>query len=81
MVFHADYEEALEQYDSPNSTLRVGDLVRPVWGWFTGLGIVSDIYDVVHDQTGESYLQVCKVFMAGKEWAAPVKDFKLVERE
>ena len=41
---------------------------------------MSDIYDVVHDQTGESYL-CCKVFMAGKEWAAPVKDFKLVERE
>lgn len=80
MVFHADYEEALEQYDSPNSTLRVGDLVRPVRGWLTGLGIVSDIYDVVHDQTGESYL-CCKVFMAGREWTAPVKDFKLVERE
>lgn len=83
MVFHADYEEALEQYDSPNSTLRVGDLVRPAvaGGWAAArIGIVLDVYDVVHDMTGESYL-CCKVFMTGKIRTYAAQSLKLVERE
>ena len=80
MVFHADYEEALEQYDSPNSTLRVGDLVRRANGWSTDIGIVSDVYEVAPTRYSESYL-CCKIFMAGKIWTAAVNSLKLVERE
>ena len=48
MVFHGDYEEALDNWESRNSPcpvdIRVGDLVRSKTKWLGGVGIVTDIY-------------------------------------
>ena len=93
MVFHGDYEEALDNWESRNLPcpvdIRVGDLVRPKDGW-TGfdtmgvyaesIGIVTDVYKVTHEQTQQSYW-CCKIYMDGAEQCLPISNFELVERK
>jgi hypothetical protein len=91
MVFHGDYEEALNDWGSKNPTcpgdIRVGDLVRPKAKWIgfdtigvykNSVGIVTDVYKVTH-LSGDSWW-CCKVYIDGKERALPIGDFELVER-
>jgi hypothetical protein len=82
MVFHGDYEEALNDWGSKNPTcpgdIRVGDLVRSKTKWLGGVGIVTDVYKVTH-LSGDSWW-CCKVYIDGKERALPIGDFELVER-
>jgi len=83
MVFHGDYEEALNDWGSKNSTcpgdIRVGDLVRSKTKWLGGVGIVTDIYKMTHELHDVSWW-CCKVYIDGKERALPIGDFELVER-
>ena len=84
MVFHGDYEEALNNRGSRNSVcpvdIRVGDLVRSKSKWFKGsVGIVTDVYKMTHELSGDSWW-CCKVYIDGKERALPVVDFELVKR-
>ena len=84
MVFHGDYEEALDSWESRSSpcpsNIRVGDLVRSKSKWFKGsVGIVTDVYKMTHELSGDSWW-CCKVYIDGEERALPIVDFELVER-
>ena len=95
MVFHGDYEEALNDWGSRSSpcpyNIRVGDLVRPKAKWTSldtknsmdiypnSVGIVTEVYKMVLEQNGQSYW-CCKVFMDGVVQVGPVVDFELVKR-
>lgn len=84
MVFHGDYEEALNNRGSRNSVcpvdIRVGDLVRSKSKWFKGsVGIITDIYKMTHELSGDSWW-CCKVYIDGDERALPVVDFELVKK-
>jgi hypothetical protein len=91
MVFHGDYEEALDSWESRNSPcpydIRVGDLVRPKAKWIDfdarlykdSVGIITDVYKMTLEQNGQSYW-CCKVFMDGTLQAGPLVDFELVKR-
>jgi len=82
MVFHGDYEEALDNWESRSlpcpSNIRVGDLVRSKSKWIGGVGIVTDVYKVTHI-SGDSWW-CCKVYIDGKEHALPIGDFELVRK-
>ena len=83
MVFHGDYEEALDSWESRNSpcpyNIRVGDLVRSKSKWFNGsVGIITDIYKMTHELSGDSWW-CCKVYIDGQERALPIVDFELVD--
>jgi hypothetical protein len=92
MMFHGDYEEALDNRESRNSPcpydIRVGDLVRPMARWIgfdtigvykNSVGIITDVYKMTLEQSGQSYW-CCKVFMDGILQVGPVVDFELVKR-
>ena len=84
MVFHGDYEEALDNWESRNlpcpSNIRVGDLVRSKNKWINGsVGIVTDIYKMTHELHDVSWW-CCKIYIDGEERALPIGDFELVER-
>lgn len=84
MVFHGDYEEALNDWESRNSpcpsNIRVGDLVRSKSKWFKGsVGIITDIYKMTHELSGHSWW-CCKVYIDDEERALPIVDFELVKR-
>ena len=84
MVFHGDYEEALNNRGSRNSVcpvdIRVGDLVRSKSKWFKGsVGIVTDIYKMTHELSGDSWW-CCKVYIDGDARALPIVDFELVKK-
>ena len=84
MVFHGDYEEALDNWESRNLRcpvdIRVGDLVRSKNEWINGsVGIVTDIYKMTHELHDVSWW-CCKVYIDGEERALPIGDFELVER-
>ena len=93
MVFHGDYEEALDSWESRNSPcpydIRVGDLVRPKAKWIDldtkrgtykdSVGIITDVYKMTLEQSGQSYW-CCKVFMDGALQVGPIVDFELVKR-
>ena len=60
MVFHGDYEEALNNRGSRNSVcpvdIRVGDLVRSKSKRFKGsVCIITDIYKMTHELSGDSW--------------------------
>ena len=65
MVFHGDYEEALDDRESRfsgsanegcPSNLKVGDLVRSKSKWFEGcVGIITDVYKITHEISGEFF--------------------------
>ena len=83
MVFHGDYEEALNDWGSRNSpcpsNIRVGDLVRSKTKWLGGVGVVTDVYKITHELSGDSFW-CCKVYIEGMERALPIGDFELIER-
>jgi len=84
MMFHGDYEEALDNRELRNSAcpvdIRVGDLVKPKNKWINGsLGIVTDIYKMTHDLHDVSWW-CCKIYIDGEERALPIEDFELVKR-
>jgi len=83
MVFHGDYEEALDWRESRSlpcpSNIRVGDLVRSKTKWIGGVGIVTDVYKMTHELSGESWW-CCKVYIDGKERVLPIGDFELVRK-
>jgi len=83
MVFHGDYEEALDRWESRNlpcpSNIRVGDLVRSKTKWIGGVGVVTDVYKMTHELSGDSWW-CCKVYIDGEERALPIGDFELAER-
>ena len=83
MVFHGDYEEALDWRESRNltcpSNIRVGDLVRSKSKWIGGVGIVTDVYMMTHELSGESWW-CCRVYIDGKERVLPIGDFELVRK-
>jgi len=91
MVFHGDYEEALNDWGSRNFpchyNIRVGDLVRPKAKWINlystdspdRVGIITEIYKMTLEQSGQSYW-CCKVFMDGALQVGPVVDFELVKK-
>ena len=83
MVFHGDYEEALDRWESRNlpcpSSIRVGDLVRSKTKWIGGVGVVTDIYKMTHELSRASWW-CCRVYIDGEERALPIGDFELVER-
>lgn len=87
MVFHGDYEEALDNWESRNNQcpkdIKVGDLVQLTSKWLGvsphPVGVVIDVYKITHEQSRESYW-CCKVYMEGKEWSLPVSDFELVKK-
>ena len=85
MVFHGDYEEALDSWESRNSpcpsNIRVGDLVRLKNKWVNGsVGIITDVYKMTHELHNVSWW-CCKVYIDGEERALPIVDFELVERQ
>ena len=83
MVSHGDYEEALNDWGSRNSpcpsNIRVGDLVRSKTKWLGGVGVVTDVYKITHELSGDSFW-CCKVYIEGMERALPIGDFELIER-
>lgn len=83
MVFHGDYEEALDNWESRSlpcpSNIRVGDLVRSKTKWIGGVGIVTDVYKMTHELSGESWW-CCRVYIDGKERVLPIGDFELVRK-
>ena len=83
MVFHGDYEKALDNWESRNhrcpSDIRVGDLVRSKTKWTGGVGVVTDIYKMTHELSGDSWW-CCRVYIDGEDRALPIGDFELVER-
>ena len=84
MVFHGDYEEALDNWESRNLPcpvdIRVGDLVRSKNKWINGsVGIVTDIYKMRHELHDVSWW-CCKIYIDGEERALPIGDFELVKR-
>jgi len=83
MVFHGDYEEALNDWGSRNSpcpyNIRVGDLVRSKTKWLGGVGVVTDIYKMTHELSHASWW-CCRVYIDGMERSLPIGDFELVER-
>lgn len=91
MVFHGDYEEALNDWGSKNSpcpyNIRVGDLVRPKAKWIDlystdnsdRIGIITEIYKMTLEQNEQSYW-CCKVYMDGVVQVGPVVDFELVKK-
>ena len=84
MVFHGDYEEALDNWESRNLPcpvdIRVGDLVRSKNKWINGsVGIVTDIYKMTHELHDVSWW-CCRVYIDGEERVLPIGDFELVER-
>ncbi len=83
MVFHGDYEEALDRWESRNLPcpvdIRVGDLVRSKTKWLGGVGVVTDIYKMTHELSHASWW-CCRVYIDGAERALPIGDFELVKR-
>ncbi len=78
MVFHADYEEGLRE-DAPK--IFVGDLVR-VRGadWLEGkLGVVTDIRELVFEQTNQTYYTITAQ-VGDEQFTFGPKDFELVGR-
>ena len=89
MVFHGDYEEALDNWESRNPPcpvdIRVGDLVRlrvgtRIRGCTDSIGVVTDVYKITHEQSQQSYW-CCKAYMDGSEQCLPINNFELVERK
>ena len=79
MVFHADYEPALKRRDK--CEIRVGDLVRVQdYDWIEqGVGIVTEVRELVYDQTGDTYYTVTAT-INGQEYTFSHKDFELVSK-
>ena len=85
MVFHGDYEEALDKWESRYArcpgNIRVGDLVRSKTKWLSGgVGVVTDVYKVTHELSGDSFW-CCKVYIEGMERSLPIGDFELVDNK
>ena len=84
MVFHGDYEESLDTWESRNShcpvDIRIGDLVRPRVAYLRGsVGVVVDVYRLIHEESDESWW-VSKVHINNEIHIFPVKDVDLVKR-
>ena len=84
MVFHGDYEEALDTWESRNShcpvDIRIGDLVRPRVAYLRGsVGVVVDVYKLTHEESNESWW-VSKVYIGNEEYVFPVQSYDLVKR-
>jgi len=61
--------------------IDVGDLVRVSnYDWITGdLGIVTEVREIVHDMSGDSYTAVTAL-IGKKEYTFSQKDFLLVSK-
>ena len=84
MVFHGDYEESLDTWESRNShcpvDIRIGDLVRPHVAYLRdSVGVVIDVYRLTHEESNESWW-VSKVHINSEEYVFPVQSFDLVRR-
>ena len=85
MVFHGDYEEALEKRESKNprslDAIRVGDLVRLIESEWLGhpVGLVTEIRDLIHDQTNQQFTTVTMISQ-GREFTFHEKSFELVSK-
>ena len=85
MVFHGDYEEALDKWGSKNhqspDAIRVGDLVRLVESEWLGhpMGLVTEIRDLIHDQTNQKFTAVTMISQ-GREFTFHEKSYELVSR-
>ena len=85
MVFHGDYEEALDKWESKNhqslDTIRVGDLVRLTDSEWLGhpVGLVTEIRNLVHDQTDQKFTAVTMI-SRGQEFTFHEKSFELVSK-
>ena len=84
MVFHGDYKEALDRWESRNSgcpvDIKVGDLVRPRVAYLRGhVGVVVDVYSLTHEESNESWW-VSKVHINNEMHVFPVPDVDLVRR-
>ena len=84
MVFHGDYEESLDAWESRNShcpvDIRVGDLVPPRFAYLrASVGVVVDVYKLTHEESNESWW-VSKVHINNEEYVFPVQSYDLVKR-
>ena len=84
MVFHGDYEESLDTWESRNShcpvDIRIGDLVRPRVAYLrSSVGVVVDVYRLTHEQSNVSWW-VTKVHINNEEHIFPVRDVNMVRR-
>ena len=85
MVFHGDYEEALDNWESRNlpcpSDIRVGDLVRLIDSEWLGhpVGLVTEIRNLIHDQTNQKFTAVTMI-SRGQEFTFHAKSFELVSK-
>ena len=84
MVFHGDYEESLDAWESRNShcpvDIRVGDLVRPRVAYLRdSVGVVVDVCKLTHEESNESWW-VSKVHINNEEYVFPVQSYDLVKR-
>ena len=78
MVFHADYEPVFQK---GMPCISVGDLVR-VRGddWIGGkLGVVTDVRELVFEQTSQTYYTITAQ-VGGEQFTFGPKDFELVGR-
>ena len=86
MVFHGDYEEALDKREPQNKTcsaeINVGDLVRlRAHGEWLGapVGIVTDIREVIHDQTKQKFTAIT-MLSNGRDFTFHEKSYELVSK-
>tara|TARA_R110002012_G_scaffold268860_1_gene452850 strand:- start:111 stop:365 length:255 start_codon:yes stop_codon:yes gene_type:complete len=78
MVFHADYEPIFEKTECK---INVGDLVRVrSYEWIARtVGIVTEVRELIHDQTKESYVAVTAI-VGGKEYTFSHLDYELISK-
>jgi len=78
MVFHADYEETLQE---KKPKIFVGDLVK-VRGvdWIGGkLGVVTEVRELVFEKTNQTYVTITAQ-VEDQQFTFGPRDFELVSR-
>ena len=79
MVFHKDYEPVFDT--KSECEIQVGDLVKiRDYDWISrNVGIVTEVKELVHDMSHQSYYAV-KAVLDCKEYTFSHRDFELVSK-
>jgi len=78
MTQHKDHKQ---NPDTPSPEIQVGDLVRVRdYDWLSQeIGVVTEVNDLVHDQSGMEYTAITTM-MGDKFYTFSSKDFELISK-